>query len=161
MFTYLGVLLFSMEGRIARKRFWFGLLLLAAISIGLALTAGPFAAQILTAYLAVCVFSKRLHDRGKPATAIYLFYVVTVIDAALIKSGMIEHTKVNFSNSESFIFTVNMIKSSNIVYGILGWATAALDFIITIYLFIQCGILKGISGENKFGSDPTAVRTHD
>lgn len=159
MFSYLGKLLFSMEGRIARKRFWFGLFLLTILSIGLTVTAGSLSAEVLTAFLVVCVFSKRLHDRNKTALAIYFYFAISVLDESLLKAGLYTYPEEDAVGTGSFSFFAEMITSSNLFYTAIGWVNLTLGLVIAFYLLIQCGFLKGTPGENSYGPSPLVVNT--
>ena len=116
-------LFFSLEGRIGRGRWWFGVLILlvaqlvvfgALAMLGLystdpeqQLTLGNGVVQLAVSavfvWMSVCLTGKRWHDRDK-STWWMLIALVPVI----------------------------------------GW----------IWQLVECGLLKGTDGENRFGPDP-------
>jgi uncharacterized membrane protein YhaH (DUF805 family) len=84
----IGNLLFSPTGRISRKPFWIGFVIIVVVYFALSLlslVAGPLASLIalitiiLVVYMACCVHSKRLHDFGKTGWLFGLALIATFI----------------------------------------------------------------------------------
>lgn len=144
-------LFLSFEGRINRAKYWIGgLLLLAAVVVvslvGTALLAGIQTTAsshiqilvtvvfILTLYPSLAIATKRLHDRGKSAWWLLLFYgVPAVLDGVGTALGE-------------------------------GGGTTLLTLIsvaIAIWALVELGFLKGTQGPNDYGPDPLGARQAD
>ena len=158
-------LFFSFRGRINRKPFWIGSLLLvfgggAAIAVlafstgqlldfgtGQAKNEADLSPEILIlpilAIIALMLFCslalsvKRLHDRNKSAWWLLLFYGVGALQSGAQESG---------------IATVEGELSPVAIALILA------NIVVSIWYFIEVGILKGTDGDNDYGPDPlTAI----
>lgn len=87
----MGDLLLNPVGRLARFRFWQGMVLLTVITV-LIVAAGallnPFLVllQIPAAYLYICVYGKRLHDIGTTAWWVLAIAVAAYVVSAIVVS---------------------------------------------------------------------------
>lgn len=143
----------SFQGRIGRASFWFGIILLAAVSpfsIGTVLSDNPFAKAmelvsengivgflwtVALIYGVAALMTKRLHDRGRSGIYAALFYLPAVVAALLYFFG-------NFPIVRQFA------EWSNWVSAFAG--TAGLWFLF------QLGFFPGAEGANQYGPDPDA-----
>jgi len=146
-------LLGSFRGRIGRGSFWFGMILLAAISpfsIGTVLSDNPFQKALsLVNQLGVAglgwslllligvaaLMTKRLHDRGRSGIYAAAFYLPAAVAALLYFFG-----------------------NSSMVANIAKWSTWITAFAGTagIWFLFQLGFFPGEEGANKYGPDPDA-----
>jgi len=137
-------LFFSFHGRINRAKYWLTALIffiagLIMAAIGYALgqnmasqiVGGAFELVIFISGLAVV--SKRLHDRGRSAWWLLLFYL---LPGVLMGIG----------------FGVFYATASMVLLAVLGVIAGA----ITIWAFVEIGCLRGTIGSNRYGSDPLA-----
>jgi uncharacterized membrane protein YhaH (DUF805 family) len=136
--------LFSFTGRINRAKYWLFLVITivvvlvatvvggAAASIPGAVIAAIFASIILL-YPSLAVAAKRLHDRGKSAWWLLVFYVLP-----------------------AFLSGVSEATTSEGAGLVLSLASAA----ISIWAIIELGFLRGMSGPNQYGPDPLDGRGH-
>lgn len=128
----------SFDGRIGRQSWWLGVIVLIVamvivISISLFI---PFIGIILIAiaYLAALFASvamglKRLHDRNKDGTLLWVFIGVPIAVQAI-----------------TWLFSLQT--------SALGMLLAAISFAASIWGLIELGILKGTEGPNDYGPDP-------
>ncbi len=134
------------DGRIGRQSFWIGAIVLAVVSIVIAVIVGAifgwlsfaarliqFIVQLVLAYPAYALMAKRFQDRAKPGT-----YAAIVIG-------------------------LNILYSLLALFGIIGAAAAAtilgilfglVMLAIGIWVLIELGILRGTVGDNVYGPDP-------
>lgn len=139
-------LFLSFEGRINRAKYWIGgLLLLAALIMltvaGIALFPGdeppyylPAVLVLLALYPSLAIATKRLHDRGKSAWWLLLFYgVPTVLDGIGTAIG-----------GEQGVMALTLISAA-----------------IGIWALVELGFLKGMQGPNDYGPDPLGARQAD
>lgn len=151
----MGSLFRAIEGRISRKQYWIGslLLFLAIMAISLIVvailgtevlghsTGAARGAEMLIMALilaaSVPLVVKRLQDRNKSPRYAWLLYGPALISAIGDKLG----------------FT-RMSTEPNM----LGYALALFNLIIGIWFFIELGFLRGTPGPNDYGSDPLAAR---
>jgi len=141
------VALFSLQGRETRRRFWriwFSINLAATViwcaSLMAMINLGPWAAIALLALpplgaMATALVVRRIHDRGK-ATAwapIYVFgpFVLTEPAKGLVSSA-----------------------SPWLVAAAVGLSLAGLA--LSVWGFVEIGLLKGTAGPNRYGPDPHA-----
>jgi uncharacterized membrane protein YhaH (DUF805 family) len=136
---------FSFKGRANRQRYWltglalFGLFFVGAVLAGL-LSLVPLLGPvvIIALWLAILVAgiangARRLHDRGKSAWWLLVFYGVPAlfsIPAAIVKADPSQ-------DAQS-----------------LGALIALLGLPFSIWGFVVMGCLKGTAGPNKYGDDP-------
>lgn len=143
----------SFKGRIGRGSFWFGIILLAAISpfsIRTVLSDNPIQDAILLVHdlglkglgwsllLLVGVaalMTKRLHDRGRSGIYAAAFYLPAAVAALIYFFG-----------------------NSPMVADIAKWSTWITAFAGTagVWFLFQLGFFPGEEGANKYGPDPDA-----
>ncbi len=133
--------LFTLNGRLRRSQFWMGF---AAVFIGGAYanqdqSAGSTIVGLLTLYVALCVYGKRLHDFDKtawymvgPIAATFLSYLYVAME---IRNAM--------GAKEAFAEVFERVKLAQTT--LLGLWTIA-----TLWI----GIQPGQKGDNRFGLDP-------
>ncbi len=144
----------SFTGRIGRMAYWFGLIVLIAISpfsIGAVLSADPFGEAIRvikefgmaglgwTAVLLLglaALNTKRLHDLGKSGWLGLLFYVPAGLSAATLFTGWVP------PQLDDAIWWTRLLA---------GWMGAA-----GIWFLVRLGLYSGTNGPNKYGDDPRA-----
>ena len=137
-------LLFLFQGRLNRQPYWLTtiaiivtIILLVIFAVTTAgegeLAAGgfilllPFILYIPMLWIGLALGAKRLHDRGKSAWWLVVFYVVPGI-----LSGV----------------------SSQI--GMAGVVLGLVSFGVSIWAFVELGCLRGTRGPNRYGPDPLA-----
>ncbi|WP_261816162.1 DUF805 domain-containing protein [Vibrio gallicus] len=131
-------LLFSFHGRVGRKQFWiwnlcyyFGLALfgglLAKASPGVAMSVMPILLVVLL-IPDLAITAKRWHDRNK-STWMLVLNIPLIIGRALVPAG------------EQVVMTDSMLAP---ILSFIALACGA-------WIFIECGLLKGSDGENRFG----------
>lgn len=145
----------AIEGRISRKQYWIGSLLLFLAMMIIVLIVASFhgteapghangasrsAEMLITALIlavSVPLVVKRLQDRNKSPHYAWLLYGPALISAI--------GDKVGFTGTAS---ELNM----------LGYALALFNLIIGIWFFIELGFLRGTPGPNGYGPDPLAAK---
>jgi uncharacterized membrane protein YhaH (DUF805 family) len=142
----------SFEGRINRKRFWVGLIILGIVEVvimfGAAfLTGGSImmpdsqirmitsVVQLLFLYPLSALTAKRLHDRNHP-TYWVAFFVVPVLLNLLTNLVGITGDPTN-------------VKTLDYLFGII-------NFVVFVWFFVELGCLRGTVGSNQYGPDPIA-----
>jgi uncharacterized membrane protein YhaH (DUF805 family) len=139
-------LFLSTQGRIDRRDFWIGYIILAVANLVVALiTAGLFGRMTfmtrliyflyiaVMAYPAYAVTAKRFHDRGKNGAFGAILVGLSIVSSLLTLSGL--------SGDPD---------APNALDIIIGIATLA----IIIWYLIELGILRGTVGDNRYGPDP-------
>lgn len=151
----LGSLLTSFEGRISRKRYWIGIIVLMiamiVLTVVIAYPAGlslleesrgqrllSFALQLVFVYPSAALMVKRLHDRNRPG-AFALLLLVPFVTVGLTDLYGITGNALS-PNAYDVILT-----------GIL--------LIVSIWFLVELGFLRGTIGPNRYGPDPLAPRT--
>lgn len=172
MLAQLKHLLLTFEGRLARRRFWFGLLVLVAISIPLkALFAlfisgpelvtkvtnfeelltytrkGALADMLMTVlllYPLMAIFTKRLNDDNRSNKVIYIYFALSFATYFL-----------TILAPESVIGSNPFASPGEQIEPTLISRTFFLpQMLIGLYLLFQCGIKRGTIGDNPHGPDP-------
>jgi uncharacterized membrane protein YhaH (DUF805 family) len=150
----LGHLYTSFDGRINRRSYWIGTIILAAVNLMIAFVVGRLLGVSITApdfrfklvslvfavlflYPAAALMVKRLHDRDRPAWLAALFLAPTLIKSVIALIG----TTGNQSNPSTLDVLVSSILA--IVFAIVG-----------IWAFVELGCLRGSVGTNQYGPDP-------
>jgi len=141
----------SFSGRIGRRAYWFGLIVLIAISpfsLGAILSADPFAEAIghvrelglaglaWTAalfYPLAALNTKRLHDLGQTGLLAVLFYAPAALSAVTLFTGWTPQLE-------------QAISYTNLVAGFVS-ATG-------LFFLFRLGFVGGTRGDNKYGADP-------
>jgi uncharacterized membrane protein YhaH (DUF805 family) len=150
----MGSLFTTVEGRIGRKQYWIGSILLfvaaivlvtiigAAGGVGALSRAdgGSSGAMTLVTILILAASAplvvKRLKDRNKSPHYAWLLYGPAIISTIAEMAG----------------FTGTPTEPNT-----LGYALSLVSLIIGLWFFIELGFLRGTAGPNGYGPDPVAV----
>ena len=149
-------ILLAKEGRIGRKQFWMGTLVLLAIGLLVTIPLVLFLyIQGLTSlllfgliglvfyYPTYCLYAKRRHDRNKSGLLVIIYLGLTLVNtllSVLIVPSDPTAIETGFDNP---LFWVRPV-----VYLVSG--------VFALYLLVVCGFLKGTDGPNQYGPDPLA-----
>ena len=163
-------LLLSFKGRINRKPWW-----LATIAAGLAasiITAiieiiarssgqtaiDPVTNQVeptgifgvlvgivglMNMWIAFALGAKRLHDRDRTGWWLIWQFLILVLAVILV------------------VVAVAVPQEQGAVWYALAGAAGLAAFVISVWLFVQIGFLRGTSGPNRFGPDPFGIARAD
>lgn len=147
----------SFDGRISRRAFWLGFLVMAVVgvAIGLGLLAALPAGMglkivqliVLAAmcYIWAAVVVKRLHDRDKPAMPYAVIFLGPAILNSVMKIFLIGHTAVDIAGVEVA------------VPGLPAMIVTYVSIAVSLWMIVELGFFKGASGENRYGPDPLAA----
>lgn len=147
-------LLTTTDGRIARKQWWMGVLvlilvgiaasiLLAVISFGnpTVMAWGGFIVSLVLLWPSYCIGVKRRHDRdndGKDLIAlIALSVLLNLMQAAGIGMTVTDMGGVAVPTPDLWLAILQ-----------------GLVFLFVIYMLVQVGLLRGTPGPNSYGPDP-------
>jgi uncharacterized membrane protein YhaH (DUF805 family) len=151
----MGSLFMTVAGRIGRKQYWIGSILLCVATIALVTiiaTAGGVGAlsradggssgammlvTILILAASVPLVVKRLQDRNKSPHYAWLLYGPAIVSTIGDMAG----------------FTGTPTQPN-----LLAYALSLFGLIIGIWFFIELGFLRGTAGPNGYGPDPVAVQ---
>lgn len=150
----------SFDGRIGRREYWLGILILVIASfvlIGvLGTTLGLFLPVSLVSFIgsaiifypAIALSMKRLHDRNKAAKPwAYIFFGPGIL-MQLMRMSRIGFVNVAVDNVIVAVPSNGLIGLLSIVAGL-----------ISLWAIIDMGFIKGSEGENRFGPDPLKAKT--
>jgi uncharacterized membrane protein YhaH (DUF805 family) len=140
--------LFGASGRINRIKYWRSLLIFcgAGLLVGvILLTAAGLAAPLFILMLVIVFIpwllwriafhTERLHDRGKSAWWLLMFYAVPGVLGQLAKGAWFGGAAGNG----------------------LHYVLALAGFVLSIWGFVEIGCLRGTAGPNNYGSNPLSV----
>jgi uncharacterized membrane protein YhaH (DUF805 family) len=145
-----GYLYTSFEGRINRKPYWIGLIVLIIIMMVIIFGASflligsiveptfqtrlvTFVLQLLFLYPSTALMVKRLHDRNRPSYWAAFILVPMVLKSLTDMMGMTGDPL----NQNALDYLLNIIV-----------------FVVSIWFFIELGCLRGTVGSNQYGPDP-------
>jgi uncharacterized membrane protein YhaH (DUF805 family) len=143
----IGNLYTSFDGRIGRKQFWVGFLPLLLVMVGILFLSlyavgetdqwvfrlNKFILMLIFMYPLMALGVKRLHDRGKHGYAVWIFFIPWFLHQI---TNLLEITGDNLSlNSLDLIFL-------------------SINLAITIWFFIDLGLMRGERRTNQYGPDP-------
>jgi uncharacterized membrane protein YhaH (DUF805 family) len=142
-----GYLFTGFDGRINRKPYWIGLLVLVAVAIllmvlsvfsGLVLLGTgfeliAFIVQLVFIYPSSALMVKRLHDRDRPGYFAAFIFVPLILKSLLDLLGI---------TGDPF----NM--------GALDYLFGLIIFVVSVWFLIELGFLRGTAGPNQYGPDP-------
>jgi uncharacterized membrane protein YhaH (DUF805 family) len=135
-------LLTDLDGRINRKPYWIGILVLLVIGLGLQAIGygnGGEALAIIFGlvllYPSFAINVKRAHDRDRPTWLVVVFFAVLILLNVLQLLGLGQT-----ADGPTTLYLVIAIP----------W------FIFAVYLFVELACLRGTSGDNRYGPDPLA-----
>lgn len=146
-------LFLSADGRIGKKEFWIGWVILFAASIVLGMI--PLIGQIASIaliYPSVCVFSKRLHDFGKSgwlAAVPYVVGLVGTIVAFMIGGAGIFAAAMSGQGGDDPAAAAAAMSGMGGALAIFG-----LIFLFYIAYTLWVGLSSGDPGENRYGPAP-------
>jgi uncharacterized membrane protein YhaH (DUF805 family) len=138
-------LFLGFDGRISRLPFWIGMAILLAVEL-VSYSAGfgrdnerlSAILELATLYPESAVLFKRAHDREMPEQVVMVYIVLAVIFAGLTVldlDGTPEHP--------------------SILYWLVGLPAMGL----ALFLLVDLGLRKGVSGANRYGPDPLQRKT--
>lgn len=140
----------SFDGRINRRPFWMGILLLIAFAIVVMIVLGSivgrqsrvFAVIVLLLQLALlypwlALSVKRLHDRGRPDYFAYIIIAPGLLNGVTNALG---------------------ITGDQLNISLLEYLLGLIILIVGIWALIELGFLRGLVGPNAYGPDPLEVR---
>lgn len=141
-----GYLFTSFEGRINRKPFWMGVLVLIAVTIVASIIIGmavgfagrgfaiaSLVIQLAMLYPSLALMIKRLHDRDRPDYFAYIMLAPALLSGILGALG---------------------ITGNPLAPNALDYLMSLIMFGIGIWSLIELGILRGTIGPNQYGPDP-------
>ena len=156
------------DGRIGRRDYWIGFLVLiaAGFAVSLVLTPvlGPFVASILInlalIYPATAVVAKRLHDRDKPTIPWVPIFVGIPILVNIVQLLGVGSERITVPR-EQVEALPNALPAGDGLVSIpvpnaLGVSLSAVAVIFGLWALVELGFLRGTSGPNRFGPDPVA-----
>jgi uncharacterized membrane protein YhaH (DUF805 family) len=143
-------LLTSFKGRIGRKRFWLASMymmglqfLFFAVALGfvevafgldqLAINSINLVLQLGSTLPVFALLTKRLHDRNHPAYVVGLPFLPTLVSVF----GM------HFGVPDKILHVVPI-------------GTGAITAVMSLWLLVELGFLRGTIGSNQYGPDPLA-----
>ena len=143
-------------GRISRKQWWIGVIVLAVAAIilafvfgllGLGATTssagwGTFIANLLLLYPSYCLSIKRRQDRDNNGLDLKILIGLSVL-SNLIQALGIGITTTDIGNGMMMPTPAPWLSIALLVLAAFG-----------IYLLVQLGFLKGTNGSNSYGADP-------
>lgn len=146
------------RGRIRRKTWWKGFLIIVVVSLLVGAVLSPlllalgllgrvllFAVSLVFLYGMVMLGSKRLHDRNKDAMPrLALFYAPTVLSQLLQTLGI---------GWQAMEVAGRTVMVPGLIGGIVLWVSMA----FALWALIELGFLRGGTGSNRFGEDPKAL----
>ncbi|ODT47698.1 DUF805 domain-containing protein [Devosia sp. 63-57] len=142
------------SGRISRRTWWFGTLMLIAASlvinlvlalVGLGVSSWmPLIVYLLMIYPAYNLGLKRRHDRDNPGQD-YLILLAGSAVFTILQSLGIGYSPVDLGNGFVGMMPDLWMSLLQLAFAIFG-----------IYMLVQLGFLKGTTGDNSYGPDPLA-----
>lgn len=131
--------LLSLRGRLMRGQFWLGFLV---VFVGGAYSrqdqsAGATVVALVTLWVAVCVYGKRMHDYGRsawpmivPIGAAFAFYAYAFFEVAHMRGNT---------------YARSLERMQLAYYGLLAF---------WLLVTLRVGLRRGQAGDNRFGPDP-------
>jgi len=149
----------SFDGRIARREFWLGILVLIIASFALIFVLGivlgflfpmtllSVIGTLIILYPAMALNIKRLHDRNKGANPwAFIFFGPGILVQFMQITG-IGFTAIDVGGVMASYPSNGLVTFLTIVVGIIG-----------LWALVELGFLKGTDGDNNFGPDPLEAR---
>lgn len=143
----------SFDGRIPRKGFWTGVIVMVVAALVLMFVVGAILPQsiasllvmLILLYPACALYAKRLHDRNKPTTPWLWIFIgpgILYSIASLLGIGFTEVTM------------PGQTEPAMVPSGMLGYLLTLVVLVIGLWALVEMGFLKGTQGANDFGPDP-------
>jgi uncharacterized membrane protein YhaH (DUF805 family) len=98
---------------------------------------------LINAWIAFALSVKRLHDRDR--TGWWLLWQILIIAVAVIL----------------VIVAIAVPKEQGVLWYALAGAAGLAAFVVSVWLFVQIGFLKGTQGPNRFGPGPLDALRND
>lgn len=150
-------LLTTTDGRISRKQWWTGtvVLIVVGLVLSMALMAvagnnyglmawGNLIISLVLIYPAYCIGVKRRQDRGNSGTDVKVLLGASVV-VSLLQAFNIGVEMTDIGNGV-------MMPMPSMWFTVLGGVLA----VFGIYMLVQLGFLRGTAGANSYGPDPRA-----
>lgn len=141
-----GYLFTSFDGRINRKPFWMGLLIMMAATIvimivlglilgyiGTAFAIASLLLQLAVLYPSLALMIKRLHDRNRPDYFAYIMVAPSILNGVTNAVG---------------------ITGNPFEQGALDYLFGIAVLVVGIWALVELGCLRGTVGPNQYGQDP-------
>lgn len=149
-------LFLSSNGRVSRKTWWMGTLVLIVASIvlyfviglvGLGMTTayGPLIAYLILVYPAYNLGVKRRHDRDNSGMDYKVLMVLSALTTLLQAFG-IGYSRTDLGNGFVAMVPDTWMSIVQLAVGIFA-----------IYVLVQLGFLRGTLGPNSYGADPVGL----
>lgn len=145
-------LFLSTNGRVSRKTWWMGFIILLVVSIVLSLLLsllglgmgswGQLIVFLLLFYPAWCMGVKRRQDRDNNGLDYKILAVLSGVMTLLQIFG-IGMTPTDFGNGVVMMQPTGFMLAIQLIVAIFG-----------LYVIVQLGFLKGTAGPNSYGPDP-------
>jgi uncharacterized membrane protein YhaH (DUF805 family) len=146
------------DGRISRKTWWIGTLVLFAASIVLYIVLGLFGLGLMSSWGPLLVYAilfypalnlgvKRRHDRDNDGNDYRILMGVSAL-VTLLQAFGIGFSRVDLGNGFTGLMPdmwMSIVQIGVAIYG--------------IYLLVQLGFLRGAPGPNSYGPDPLGYAT--
>lgn len=147
-------LMTTTDGRIGRKQWWMGLLIIIAVAIvvsiilaiisggNVAIMAwGGFIVSLVLLWPSYCIGLKRRHDRDNDGKDLIALIAVSVLLNLLQVLGV-------------GVTTMDVNGTAVPVPDMWLMVIQGVVFLFAIYMLVQVGFLKGTDGPNRYGPDP-------
>jgi uncharacterized membrane protein YhaH (DUF805 family) len=148
-------LFFSADGRIGRKDFWIGWALLIAANLILAFVPGVGQlVHLLSLYVSVCLFSKRLHDFGRTGWLNVIPYgacAVAILIIAITSGVAVIMALTSGEQAGGAAAALGALSVSG--------AALLLAFIASVLFLLWVGLTPPNAGENRYGPSPVKLVT--
>jgi uncharacterized membrane protein YhaH (DUF805 family) len=146
-------LFLTSSGRVSRKTWWIGTVILiiaslvlyfvlGLVGLGATSTFGPIIVYALIVYPAFNLGLKRRHDRDNDGTDFKIFMGVSAV-VTLLQAFGIGYTATDLGNGMVVMAPGMIMTVVNLALGVFA-----------IYIIVQNGFLKGTAGPNTYGPDP-------
>jgi uncharacterized membrane protein YhaH (DUF805 family) len=153
--TYLTQLLFGLSGRISRKSWWLGFVIVLPFEVAEVVVSAPqefgfdvqpftvpvwidVPAQLITVYCNTALTVKRFNDRDWPYWLGFIFLVLGAIQISAEQLGYFSENSENMGTAE-------------LAFGIV-------CLLYFLFAFVDNAFVRGTSGPNRYGPDPLKVK---
>ena len=141
------------DGRISRKTWWIGTLILFVVTLviyfvlglvglGTANRWGPLIGYLIVVYPTLNLGTKRRHDRDSNGND-YRILVGLYAVSTLLQALGIGYTATDVGNGTMMMMPDTWMGIVMVIVGLYG-----------LYMLVQLGFLRGTNGSNSYGADP-------